>query len=148
MSAMEKAVVGLKLHNPSVGDDTDYRWECAVKHLGAAAVLFREAHERAVTDKAVTSGVSEKVVAALNEHSGMDDDIKMMLQNPNAKEAAERLMDGCRQLRRAAWDTRITVEGGTVEDVADARLWNDMLFNLAYSEAKKHQGSECVFKGM
>ncbi len=134
--------------NPSAGSDTDYRWECVLKHLGAAAVLFREAHERAVTDKAVTDGVSEKVMAALSEHAGMDDDVKAMLTNPDAKAAAQRLMDGCRQLRRAAWDCKITVGGGTVDDVSDARIWNDILFKEAYAQVKKHPGQECVLSGM
>ena len=137
-----------KLFNPSSSSDTDYRWECVLKHLGAAAVLFREAHERAITDKKVTDGVAEKVMAALSEHAGMDDDIKMMLTNPNAKDAATRLMDGLRQLRRAAWECRITVGGGTVEDVADARLWNDVMFQEAYTQAKKNPGEECVLSGM
>ncbi|MFA6358840.1 MAG: hypothetical protein WCY09_09320 [Candidatus Omnitrophota bacterium] len=137
-----------KLYNPSVVDDEDYRWECLTKHLGAAAVLFREAHERAVTDNKVTDGVAEKIMAALSEHAGADDDLKPMLSNPKSKPEAEKMMNALRQLRRAAWDCRITVGGGTIDDVSDARLWNDMLFQTAYANAKKHAGSECVMSGM
>ncbi|MDD5277921.1 MAG: hypothetical protein PHR16_17845 [Methylovulum sp.] len=136
------------MFHPETTSDEDYRWECCTKHLGAAAVLLREAHERAVTNKTVDDSVAEKVMAALNEHAGMDDDVKVMLSNPNARDAAQRLMDGCRQLRRAAWDCKITIGGGTVDDVADARLWNDMLYQQAYSEAKKHSGQECIRTGM
>lgn len=138
----------LKPFNPSQGSDTDYRFECITKHLGAASVLLREAHERAITNKAVTDDVSEKVMAALAEHAGADDDFKPMLNNPEVTDIVNRLMDGIRQFRRGAWDSKITVGGGTVTDIADARMWNDMLLQEAWAQAKKHAGTTCVASGM
>ena len=93
MNASRPADKGQLFKPETVANDEDYRWECLCKHLGSAAVLLREAHERAVTDKAVTEGVAEKVMAALNEHAGADDDLKPMLSNPKA-ERGRRAYDG------------------------------------------------------
>jgi len=149
VAKLTPAQISIKGSENSVNDE-DYRFECITKHLATAGVLLREAHERAITANAVTDGVSEKVMAAIAEHGGMDDDFKPMLSSSNVevREVVDYLMDGVRQFRRAAWDSRITVSGGTVEDIKDARVWNDMLFQKAYQQAKKHVGSECVMSGM
>jgi len=136
------------MYHPVTTSDTDYRYECCLKHLGAAGILLRESYERAIGPEGVGDGTGEKVMAALNEHAGMDDDLKAMLTNPNTLDFAKRLDDGVRQLRRAAWDCRITVGKGTAEDIAAARQWNDILFSEVYAQVKLHPGQDCILKGM
>jgi len=131
-----------------IEDEIAYRWECCTKHLGGAAVLLKEAYERAIGDDGVGPGTAEKVMAALNEHSGMEDDINPMLKFPETHDEAVKLLDATRKFRRAAWDCHITTGGGTVDDIEAAKMWNDMLFQEAFANAQKHPGSECIASGM
>ena len=133
---------------PSSGapQDLDYRWECTLKHLGGASILLREAYERAV-DGGMGDGTAEKFMEAMNEHSGSETDIEKMLGMPDARESAERLMGGIKAFRNAAWKAKLPVGGGTVQDISDARLWNNLLLQEAYSQAKKQPGNSCVLDG-
>jgi hypothetical protein len=134
--------------NPSSNapQDLDYRWECTLKHLGGASILLREAYERAV-DGGMGDGTAEKFMEAMNEHSGSESDIEKMLGMPDAKDSAEKLMGGIKAFRNAAWKAKLPVGGGTVQDIADARLWNNLLLQEAYSQAKKQPGNSCVLDG-
>ena len=126
--------------------DLDYRWECTLKHLGGASILLREAYERAV-DGGMGDGTAEKFMEAMNEHSGSETDIEKMLGMPDARESAERLMGGIKAFRNAAWKAKLPVGGGTIQDISDARLWNILLLQEAYSQAKKQPGNQCVLDG-
>lgn len=128
------------------GEELDYRWECLCKHFGGASVLLREAYERAIDDD--MEGAGEKVMEAMNEHSGAEADIDKMLAIPEAREEAEKLLSGIRAFRKAAWEANIIRGGGTKEDVADARLWNEILYTEAFNSAKSQPGSACVEEGM
>jgi hypothetical protein len=128
-------------------EELDYRWECVMKHLGGASVILREAYERA-NDNQIGDATAEKIMAAMNEHAGMEDDLEKMLTMPEAKEMANRLLSGTRAFRAAAWKAGLPRGSGTKQEVADAREWNDMFFQMAYSEAKKNPGQECVLSGM
>lgn len=130
-------------------DELLYRFECCTKHLGAASILLKEAYERAIGDDGIGPGTAEKVMAALNEHAAMEDDIMPMLQDKGVVgEEAKKLLDATRKFRRAAWDCRITVGKGTVDDVDAARMWNDILLQQAYANAQKYAGVTCVKEGM
>jgi len=144
-----KSSVLPEIDKPKYGNsDKDYRFECVLKHLGGANTLLREAYERAI-DEGVGDGVAEKIMETLNEHSGMEADIEKMLDMPDVKSQAEKLLSGIRAFRRAAWDVGLTTgKGGTVQDVADARLWNNVLYQEAYSNVKAHPGKECIASGM
>lgn len=139
------AVAELPTRTPQ--EELDYRWECCMKHLGGASVLLREAYERAI-DEGIGEGTAEKIMEALNEHSGMEADIEKMLNIPDAKEQAEKLLSGARAFRRASWDAKLPVGGGTKEDLADARLWNGILYQEAYNSAKQQPGESCIQEGM
>ena len=115
--------------------------------MGGAAVLLREAYERA-NDEGVGDGTAEKIMEAMNEHSGMEADLEKMLAIPEAKPVADKLLSGVRSFRAAAWKARLPVGGGTKEDVADARIWNDIMLQETYTNAKKQPGTECIAKGM
>jgi len=128
-------------------EELDYRWECCMKHLGGASVLLRECYERAI-DEGMGEGTAEKIMEAMNEHSGMEADLEKMLPIPEAREQAEKLMSGVRAFRQAAWKARITTGEGTKEDIADARLWNDILYQEAFNSAKQQPGEICVAEGM
>lgn len=130
-------------------DELMYRYECCTKHLGAASILLKEAYERAIGDDGIGPGTAEKVMAALNEHAAMEDDIMPMLQDKSVVgEEAKKLLDATRKFRRAAWDCRITVGKGTVDDVDAARQWNDILLQTTYANAQKYPGELCVKEGM
>ncbi|MBA7608357.1 hypothetical protein ES703_15534 [subsurface metagenome] len=131
----------------TVQEELDYRWECCMKHLGGASVLLREAYERAI-DEGMGEGTAEKIMEAMNEHSGMESDLEKMLPIPEAKEQAERLMSGVRAFRKAAWEAKLTTGGGTKDDIGDARLWNDILYQEAFSSAKQQPGEACLIEGM
>lgn len=135
------------IHTKTPQEELDYRWECCMKHLGGASILLREAFERAI-DEGIGEGTAEKIMEALNEHSGMEADIEKMLAMPEAKAQAEKLLSGVRAFRRASWEAKLPTGGGTKEDVSDARLWNDILYQESYSEAKKNPGSACIQEGM
>lgn len=124
-------------------EELDYRWECCMKHLGGASVLLREAYERAI-DEGMGEGTAEKIMETLNEHSGMEADLEKMLPMPEAREQAERLMSGVRSFRNAAWKAKITTGGGTKDDIADARLWNGILYQEAFNSAKAQPGEVCI----
>lgn len=128
-------------------EELDYRWECCMKHLGGASILLREAYERAI-DEGMGEGTSEKIMEAMNEHSGMESDLEKMLPIPEAKEQAEKLMSGVRAFRKAAWEAKLVTGGGTKEDVGDARLWNDILYQEAFNSAKQQPGEACIAEGM
>jgi len=128
-------------------EELDYRWECCMKHLGGANVLLREAYER-VIDEGIGEGTAEKIMEAMNEHSGMEADLEKMLPIPEAREQAEKLMSGIRSFRSAAWKAKLTTGGGTKEDIADARLWNDILYTEAFNSAKQQPGEACIAEGM
>ncbi len=134
-------------HLPGTATESDYRFECVLKHLGAASVLLKEAHQRAM-DEGIGEGTAEKIMEAMNEHAGMEADLEKMFNIPEAKAEAERLQSGVRSFRRAAWEAKLPTGGGTKEDVADARLWNNILLQEAYAHAKAHPGKECVKQGM
>lgn len=131
----------------TTAEELDYRWECCMKHLGGASILLREAYERAI-DEGMGDGTAEKIMEAMNEHSGMETDLEKMLPIPEAKEQAEKLMSGVRAFRKAAWEAKLTTGGGTKEDLADARMWNDVLYTEAYSAVKSQPGQECIREGM
>ena len=118
------------------------------KHLGGASVLLREAYERSIGDEGVGPGTAEKVMEAMNEHSAMELDIEKMLSFPEAREEAQKLLDATRKFRRAAWDCHITTGQGTVDDIEAAKLWNDILYQTTFANAKLHPGSECQASGM
>lgn len=124
-------------------EELDYRWECCMKHLGGASVLLREAYERAI-DEGMGEGTAEKIMEAMNEHSGMESDLEKMLPIPEAKEQAEKIMSGVRAFRNAAWKAKITTGGGTKDDIGDARLWNDILYQEAFASAKSQPGEACI----
>ena len=124
-------------------EELDYRWECCMKHLGGASILLREAYERAI-DEGIGEGTAEKIMEAMNEHSGMETDLEKMLPIPEAREQAEKLMSGVRSFRNAAWKAKLTTGGGTKDDIADARLWNSLLYQEAYASAKKQPGEACI----
>jgi len=128
-------------------DELGYRWESCMKHLGGANVLLREAYERAI-DEGIGEGTAEKIMEAMNEHAGMEADLEKMLSIPEAIEQAEKLMSGVRAFRKAAWEAKLPSGGGTKEDVADARLWNDLLYTEALQSAKAQPGQECLTEGM
>jgi len=128
-------------------EELDYRWECCMKHLGGASILLRECYERAI-DEGMGEGTAEKIMEAMNEHSGMESDLEKMLPMPEAKDEAEKLMSGVRAFRKAAWEAKLPTGGGTKDDVADARLWNDILYQEAFNSAKQQPGSACVEEGM
>lgn len=132
---------------PATRQDLDYRWECCMKHLGGANILLREAYERA-NDEGIGEGTAEKIMEAMNEHAGMEADLEKMLAIPEAKPMADKLLSGVRSFRAAAWKAKLPTGGGTKEDVADARIWNDIMFQEAYNSAKKNPGQECVREGM
>lgn len=118
-----------------------------MKHLGGASVLLVEAYERAI-DEGMGEGTAEKIMEAMNQHSGMEVDLEKMLPIPEAREQAEKLMSGVRAFRKAAWEAKLVTGGGTKEDVADARLWNDLLYQEAFSSAKQQPGEACLIEGM
>lgn len=124
-------------------EELDYRWECCMKHLGGASILLRECYER-VIDEGIGEGTAEKIMEALNEHSGMEADLEKMLPIPEAKAQAEKLMSGIRSFRNAAWKAKLPTGGGTKEDIADARLWNDIMYQEAFGSAKQQPGSVCI----
>ena len=128
-------------------EELDYRWECCMKHLGGASVLLMEAYERAI-DEGIGDGTAEKIMEAMNQHSGMEVDLEKMLSIPGAKEQAEKLLSGVRSFRKAAWEARLPNGNGTKEDIADARLWNDILYQEAFTSAKHQPGEECIREGM
>jgi len=128
-------------------EELDYRWECCMKHLGGANVLLREAYERAI-DEGMGEGTAEKIMEAMNEHSGMESDLEKMLPMPEAREEAEKLMAGVRAFRKAAWEAKLPTGSGTKEDISDARLWNDILYQEAFNSAKQQPGEACVEEGM
>lgn len=128
-------------------EELDYRWECCMKHLGGASILLREAYERAI-DEGMGEGTAEKMMEAMNEHSGMESDLEKMLPIPEAKAQAEKLLSGVRAFRKAAWEANITRGGGTKEDIGDAKMWNDILYQEAFSSAKSQPGTECIEEGM
>lgn len=131
----------------TAAEELDYRWECCMKHLGGASVLLREAYERAI-DEGMGEGTAEKIMEAMNEHSGMESDLEKMLPIPEAREQAERLMSGVRAFRKAAWEAKLVTGGGTKEDLGDARLWNDILYQEAFNSAKQQPGEACLIEGM
>jgi len=131
-----------------IADEIAYRWECCCKHLGGASVLLREAYERAIGDDGIGPGTAEKVMEAMNEHSAMELDIEKMLSYPDAKPEAQKLLDATRKFRRAAWDCHITTGQGTVDDIEAAKLWNDILYQQTFENAKRYPGTECVKSGM
>lgn len=114
-----------------------------MKHLGGASILLREAYERAI-DEGIGEGTAEKIMEALNEHSGMEVDLEKMLDIPEAKEQVEKLMSGVRAFRNAAWKAKLPTGDGTKEDIADARLWNGILYQEAFNSAKKQPGEACI----
>ena len=118
-----------------------------MKHLGGANVLLREAYERAI-DEGMGEGTAEKIMEAMNEHSGMESDLEKMLPMPEAREEAEKLMAGVRAFRKAAWEAKLPTGSGTKEDISDARLWNDILYQEAFNSAKQQPGEACVEEGM
>jgi len=128
-------------------EELDYRWECCMKHLGGASVLLREAYERAI-DEGMGEGTAEKIMEAMNEHSGMESDLEKMLPIPEAREQAEKLMSGVRAFRKAAWEAKLVTGGGTKEDVADAQLWNNILYQEAFNSAKSQPGEACLVEGL
>ena len=131
----------------TIAEELDYRWECCMKHLGGASVLLVEAYERAI-DEGIGEGTAEKIMEAMNQHAGMEVDLEKMLPIPEAKEQAEKLMSGVRAFRKAAWEAKLPTGGGTKEDIADARLWNDILYTEAFTSAKSQPGAECIKEGM
>lgn len=131
----------------TTAEELDYRWECCMKHLGGASVLLVEAYERAI-DEGMGDGTAEKIMEAMNQHSGMEVDLEKMLPIPESKEQAEKLMSGVRAFRQAAWKAKLTTGGGTKEDIADARLWNDILYTEAFNSAKQQPGEACIAEGM
>ena len=118
-----------------------------MKHLGGASVLLREAYER-VIDEGIGEGTAEKIMEAMNEHSGMEADLEKMLSTPEVREQAEKLMSGVRAFRKAAWEAKLPNGSGTKEDIGDARLWNDILYQEAFTSAKRQPGTECIREGM
>lgn len=124
-------------------EELSYRHECVAKHLGGASVLLREAYERA-NDEGMGEGTAEKVMEALNEHSGAEVDIEKMLAIPEARAMAEKLLSGVRQFRKAAWEANLPRGGGTKDDLQDARMWNTMMFKEAMDAATKNPSDECV----
>lgn len=128
-------------------EELDYRWECCMKHLGGASVLLRECYER-VIDEGIGEGTAEKIMEALNEHSGMEADLEKMLPIPEALAQADKLMSGIRSFRNAAWKAKLPTGGGTKEDIADARLWNDIMYQEAFASAKQQPGTVCIVEGM
>lgn len=130
-----------------IRQDLDYRWECCVKHLGGASVLLREAFERA-NDEGIGEGTAEKILETLNEHAGMEADLEKMLDIPDGKETAERVLSGVRQFRASAWKVGLPRGQGTKEDVEAARMWNNILFQETLAAVKRHPGTECVMEGM
>lgn len=129
------------------GEEVGYRFECCMKHLGGANVLLREAYERAI-DEGIGEGTAEKIMEALNEHAGMESDLEKMLAIPEAKAQAEKLLSGVRAFRKATWEAKLPTGNGTKEDIADARLWNDILYQETFASAKQQPGKECVREGM
>lgn len=127
--------------------DLDYRWECLVKHFGGASILLREAFERA-NDEGIGSGTAEKILEAMNEHSGAETDLEKMLPIPEAKPIAEKLLSGVRQFRAAAWKVELPKGQGTKEDIEAAQLWNNIMFQETVSAARKYPGTTCVNEGM
>ncbi|MBA7692593.1 hypothetical protein ES703_101160 [subsurface metagenome] len=128
-------------------EELDYRWECCMKHLGGASILLREAYER-VIDEGVGEGTAEKIMEAMNEHSGMEADLEKMLPIPEARAEAEKLMSGVRSFRSAAWKAKLPTGGGTKEDIQDACMWNDILYQEAFTSAKQQPGEACIVEGM
>lgn len=128
-------------------EELDYRWECCMKHLGGANVLLREAYERAI-DEGMGEGTAEKIMEAMNEHSGMESDLEKMLPIPEAREQAEKLMSGVRAFRKAVWEAKLATGGGTKDDVADARLWNNILYTEVFNSVKQQPGEACIIEGM
>ncbi|MBA7499317.1 hypothetical protein ES704_02057 [subsurface metagenome] len=131
----------------TTAEEVDYRWECCMKHLGGASILLREAYERAI-DEGMGEGTAEKIMEAMNEHSGMETDLEKMLPMPEAREQAEKLMSGVRAFRKAAWEAKLVTGGGTKEDLADARMWNDLLYQEAFNSVKSQPGQACIEEGM
>ena len=132
---------------PPNDKELSYRWECCVKHLGGAAVLLREAYERA-NDEGMGDGTAEKIVEAMNEHAGAEPDLEKMLGISQGKEVADKLLSGVRAFRKAAWEAKLPTGEGTKQDIEDARLWNSLMLSEAIASAKKHPGTECVAEGM
>lgn len=132
---------------PKARQDLEYRFECLAKHLGGASVLLREAYERA-NDEGIGDGTAEKIMEAMNEHSGMEADLEKMLGIPDAKPTVDKILSGARAFRAAAWKARLPTGGGTKEDVADARVWNDLMLTEVLTQAKKTPGTQCIIEGM
>jgi len=128
-------------------DENLYRFECLAKHLGAASVLLKEAYERA-NDEGMGDGTAEKVVEAMNEHAGMEADLEKMGDASDVKAVVDKLYSGVRGFRAAAWKARLTVGGGTKDDIEAARTWNNIMLSTVYENAKAHPGATCVQSGM
>ena len=99
-------------------------------------------------DDGIGEGTAEKVIEALNEHSGSEADLEKMLNIQGGKETAERIMSGVRQFRAAAWKVGLPKGQGTKEDIEAARMWNAIMLKEAIEGANKHPGTECVKEGM
>lgn len=125
----------------------DYRFECVLKHLGGASVLLKEAYQRA-NDEGIGDGTAEKIMEAMSEHSGMEADLDKMINMPDVKPLVDKLYSGERAFRAAAWKAHLPIGGGTKEDIADSRIWNDMLLAEVMTAAKRHPGQQCVIEGM
>ncbi|MBU1374293.1 MAG: hypothetical protein KJ820_16315, partial [Bacteroidetes bacterium] len=125
----------------------EYRMECLAKHLGGASVLLKEAYQRA-NDEGIGDGTAEKIVAAMNEHSGMEDDLDKMAGMSDIKPAVDKILSGERAFRAAAWKAKLPIGGGTKEDIADARVWNDLMLAEVLAQARAHPGTQCILEGM
>ncbi len=129
------------------GKELQYRFECLGKHLGGASVILREAYERA-NDEGVGEGTAEKIIEVMNEHAGAEADLEKMVDIPEGKPVADRILSGIRAFRKACWEANLPRGQGTKKDIEDARLWNNILLKDALDAAKKYPGTECVRSGM
>ncbi len=153
------------VYNISVDQDESYLTVHGVahnclKHLGAAGIALREGYERA-NDGNNPDSIAEKVMECLNEHAGMELDLDAMKasldripasqRNANSDEAmhfVEKMYSGIRAFRAAAWQARLPTMGGSKDEISDARVWNDMMFQEMHAHAKSHPGAACVLSGM
>lgn len=101
-----------------------YCLECVEGHTMKGATEARHAEDRLRTAGHMTEGVSEKIRVALQEISGIDEDVKNLKgADPEVKKGLEELLDESRWIRKefGLGGRGLTVGKGTLEDVQELR---------------------------
>lgn len=127
--------------------NVSYCLECCQRHFGKAHGLLEEAERFSLGVGKLTPDAAQKVRKAVEELVTSEDDLDSTQASPEVRKKLDEIKDKMRDVRKKAWEGKLSFEGATLDMLREMKAGVDDLAKRTYdlmAEATRRGGEQEV----